>query len=327
MRNECIMRASAAVVVWLIQTYALSILVACSVDSERSANDRVDDKTSLELKLPSDEPSVIISPTSKSRDIYDGESFKSFNDEDVLLAAAQIIGGAKTEAFEDVIQYRKLTLQQQLKVDSPIEFRTATELQGWYEEYEPYDSGSSKKTLRVEFDYGIVSAVQIWQQGQLTVQSRAEPSGRYSQIIRTINVGDNAVRMLSKTEGQGCLEQQDSEYFFEKSDAVERRYKIQRDICSKRSEIQMWTFFSPDIEAMVPYETVSESVEVAGCQREARMLSYYPNGQLKADVLSRDGLTLEEKHYNERGRRQSNPLKSTLNKVREDLRKEKCNTD
>ena len=94
-----------------------------------------------------------------------------------------------------------------------------------------------------------------------------------------------------------------------------------------RSEVQMWTFFKPGVDAAVAHESISKSIEIGGCQRQATSLSYYPSGQLKAEIEVRDGLVLEEKRYNERGRRQSNPLRSTLNEIRTDLLKSKCSTE
>ena len=110
-----------------------------------------------------------------------------------------------------------------------------------------------------------------------------------------------------------------------KSNAVERRYAITRDTCTGRSEIQMWTFFKPGTDAVIEHESVSESIEVDGCHQYSKAREYYPNGQLKADIEMREGLVLEEKRYNEEGRRVSNPLYSSLNAFRADLHRKKCN--
>ena len=66
------------------------------------------------------------------------------------------------------------------------------------------------------------------------------------------------------------------------------------------------------------YELTTQA-EVDGCHQYSKAREYYPNGQLKADIEMREGLVLEEKRYNEEGRRVSNPLYSSLNAFRADL--------
>ena len=301
----------------------LQVAVGCSSEKDRATMPPLgEDFQSNEARHGDQRASTMRSKG--SRETFNGVLYESFNERGQRTALGYAEAGTTSPAFRDVLRYQSLTLLEQLDTESPIAFMTPTALSGWYEEYDSV-SGEEKKVLRVEFAYGMVSRVQIWQEDVLVMDSHVDDEGRYRKLTRIINNDDGSLRMIETVEGQGCFETERSDFYFEAAPAVERRYDIARDTCTGRSEIQMWTFFKPGTDAVIEHESVSESIEVDGCHQYSKAREYYPNGQLKADIEMREGLVLEEKRYNEEGRRVSNPLHSSLNAFRADLHRKKCN--